>query len=162
MESLRTPAHGVRLPPKPGGFTLIELLVVLVLMGVLAGTVVLSGKTGGRSDLLHEADRLAQVLGLAREEAQVRGAPIRFEYDNEGYRFSIFRDRQWRSMQDDTELRARVWKAPVELLIQRPDGSKGIEFGRDAVDAPFTLVLQRDQVSITLQANGLGGFEVLR
>jgi len=162
VESLRTPAHCVRLPPKPGGFTLIELLVVLVLMGVLAGTVVLSGKTGGRSDLLHEADRLAQVLGLAREEAQVRGAPIRFEYDGEGYRFSIFRDRQWRSMQDDTELRARVWKAPLELLIQRPDGSKGIEFGRDAVDAPFTLVLQRDQVSITLQANGLGGFEVLR
>ena len=160
MDALR-PATSRSLPrPRSGGFTLIELLVVLVLIGVLAGTVVLSGGMGGRTELSYEADRLAQVLSLAREEAQVRGAPIRFEYDREGYRFSIFRDREWRGMQDDTDLKARVWAAPLELRIERPDGANSIEFGRDAVDAPFMIHLQRDQVSVALQANGLGGFEV--
>jgi general secretion pathway protein H len=142
------------------GFTLIELLVVLVLVGVLAGMVSLSGATGGQRALRFEAERLAQLLMLAREESQIRGAPIRFETDSEGFRFLLFRDRQWRPMQDDTELRARTWGAPTGVSIERADGARDIEFGRDQVDPPFVLLMKRGELEVTLLANGLGGFQV--
>jgi len=142
------------------GLTLIELLVVLVLIGVLAGVVSVSGVPGTRSGLAQEADRLAQLLGLARDEAQVRGVPVRFEPSEEGYRFLLFRDREWRMLQDDTDLRARRWSQPTELRIDRPDGAQRIEFGRDAVDAPFTIHLKRGSIQLELIANGLGEFRV--
>lgn len=135
--------------------------MVLVLIGILAGVVTLSGAPSARGGLMHEADRLAQLLGLAREESQVRGAPIRFEPLEEGYRFMLFRDREWRAMQDDTDLKVRLWSQPTQVRIERPDGAQTIEFGRDAVDAPFVIHLRRDQVEVTVQANGLGAFRVL-
>lgn len=137
------------------------MLVVLVLIGILAGVVTVAGSPGARRGLEYEADRLAQLLGLAREEAQVRGSPIRFEFHDAGYRFLLFRDREWRAMQDDTDLKARQWSQPTQLRIERPDGAQTIEFGRDAVDAPFVIHLQRDQTTLTVQANGLGAFRVL-
>jgi general secretion pathway protein H len=143
------------------GFTLVELLVVLVLMGVLAGLVTLSATPGAQRTLRFEADRLAQLLMLAAEESQVRGAPIRFETDTQGYRFMLFRDRQWRALQNDTELRARPWGQATEVLIEGPEGTREIAFGRDLVQAPFLIRLRRDEVEVTLSANGLGGFRVM-
>lgn len=143
------------------GFTLIELLVVLVLMGVLAGLVTMSATPGAQRTLRFEADRLAQLLMLAAEESQVRGAPIRFETDPQGYRFMLFRDRQWRALQDDTELRARSWGQATEVLIEGPEGSPEIAFGRDLVQAPFLIRLRRADAEVALAANGLGGFRVL-
>lgn len=134
---------------------------MLVLVGILAGVVTVAGTPGARGGLTHEADRLGQLLGLAREESQVRGAPIRFEPLEEGYRFMLFRDREWRAMQDDTDLRFRQWSQPTQLRVERTDGAQTIEFGRDAVDAPFVIHLQRDQVKVTIQANGLGAFRVV-
>ena len=32
------------------------------------------------------------------------GAPIRFESDDTGFRFLVFRDRQWRPIEDDGDL----------------------------------------------------------
>lgn len=152
-------AIGLRRPQS--GFTLIELLVVLVLIGILAGVVTVAGTPGARGGLMHDADRLAQLLSLARDESQIRGAPIRFEPLEEGYRFMLFRDREWRAMQDDTDLKPRQWSQPTQLRLERPDGAKTIEFGRDAVDAPFAIHLQRDQATVTVQANGLGAFRVV-
>ena len=73
------------------GFTLLELLVAIVVAGVMVGIVSLSIGGFDRS-LRFEAERLAQLLALAREEAQLRGAPIRFEADDESYRFSVWRE----------------------------------------------------------------------
>lgn len=156
------PLRGAARRAASRGFTLIELLVVLVLMGVLAGLVSVSATPGTQRSLRFEADRLAQLLMLAREESQVRGAPIRFETDTEGYRFLLFRDRQWRLLQEDTELRARRWEQPTEVLIEGADGRSDIEFGRDLVQAPFLIRLRRDGAEVALSANGLGGFQVLR
>jgi general secretion pathway protein H len=144
-----------------GGFTLIELLVVLVLVGVLAGLVSVSASPSEQRALRVEADRLAQLLMLAREESQVRGAPIRFEVDAQGYRFVLFRDRQWRALQEDTDLRSRAWSQPTQVLIEAADGRPEIEFGRDLVQAPFLMRLRRDETEVRLAANGLGGFQVL-
>ena len=58
--------------------------------------------------------------GVAREEAQVRGAPIRFEADGSGFRFVVFRDREWRPITDDRDLRPRPWaSAPSSSRFRR-------------------------------------------
>ncbi len=141
------------------GFTLIELLVALLIVGVVAGLVGLSVGSADRS-LQFDAERLAQVLSLAREEAQVRGAPIRLDADDRGYRFVIRRASRWAPILDDNDLRARAWSAPTRLAMQRADGGALVEFGRDMVDVPFTLVLRRDGREAVIDANGLGSFEL--
>lgn len=146
---------------RAGGFTLLELLVAIVIAGVLVGVVSLS--IGGFDrGLRFEAERLAQLLALAREEAQLRGAPIRLEVDDESYRFAIWRERRWRPLADDRDLRPRNWERPTELDIERADGRRVIEFGLEQVDAPFLLRLRRDGDEVAVAANGLGLFEVLR
>ena len=81
--------------------------------------------------------------------------------DASGYRFQILRDRQWRPIDDDADLRERIWSSPVALTLNRADGRRDLEFGRDPVDSPFVLSLTRDGSSVQLSANGLGLFEVL-
>ena len=143
------------------GFTLLELLVAIVIAGVLVGIVSLSIGSLDRG-LRFEAERVAQLLMLAREEAQLRGAPIRFEADDESYRFSVWRERRWRPLTDDRDLRARNWEQPTKLVVERSDGRREIEFGLDQVDAPFVLRLRRNGEEVAIAANGLGLFEVLR
>lgn len=145
--------------PREAGFTLLELLVAMVIAGVLIGIVSLSIGGFDRS-LRFEAERLAQLLLLAREEAQVRGAPIRFEADDDRYGFFIWRERRWQPLLDDRDLRERTWEQPTRLRVERADGRREIEFGRDQVDAPFVLRLMRGDANAVIVANGLGAFEV--
>jgi hypothetical protein len=73
----------------------------------------------------------------------------------------MFRDRQWRAFSDDADLRARAWGAETRVLVDRPDGRRVLEFGRDLVEAPYRVVLQRSEAAVTIVANGLGAFEVV-
>lgn len=161
MEPLTARARGVlRSPPRRGGFTLIEILVAIVIAGIALAMVAVNGLPGAQRGLRFEAERLAQLLSLAREEAQVRGQPLRLQADDQGYRFQILRERQWRPLTDDVDLRDRAWEEATRLTVRRPDGLRDVEFGRDTVDVPFTLQISRDGSTVTIAANGLGLFEV--
>ncbi len=144
------------------GFTLIELLVALVIAAVIVSVVAVSGAPSPERALQTDADRLAQLLALAREEAQIRGAPIRFESDGQVYRFIVFKDSQWRVIEDDTYLRPRRWETETAVRVRRADGAPFLEFGRDLVDAPYVVQLARDGMVAEIAANGLGSFEVVR
>ncbi|MCM5569644.1 GspH/FimT family pseudopilin [Burkholderiaceae bacterium FT117] len=139
------------------GFTLLELLVAIVIAGVLIGVATLSIGAFDRG-LRFEADRLAQLLSLAREEALVRGAPIRLEADEERYRFAIWRDRRWQPIIDDRDLRERQWERPTRVSVERADNRESVEFGRDQVDAPFVLHIEREGERVSIVSNGLGVF----
>ena len=148
------------IPRGQRGFTLIELLVALLVAVVLIGMVAVSGSPNPERALRFDAERLAQLLSLAREESQLRGAPIRFESASEGYRFLIYKDRQWRPITDDGDLRARPWPSETRLLVERADGRRSLDFGRDLVEPPYRVVLQRQGATVVIVANGLGSFEV--
>ncbi len=152
---------GSRSLARTAGFTLIELMVVLMVIGVVAGMVTMSAAPSPQRELRADADRLAQLLSLAREEAQVRGAPIRFEADASGFRFVVFRDREWQPITDDRDLRPRPWASETRVAVDRPDGRRVLEFGRDLVEAPYRVVLQRPEAAVSIVANGLGAFEVV-
>ncbi len=142
------------------GFTLIELMVVLLIIGIAASMIAINGLPGAREGLRYEAERVSHLLLLAREEAQIRGAPIRFEADETRYRFMIYKQGEWLPILDDRDLRERRWELPTRVRVARPDGRTTIEFGRASVDTPFTIFLSRENSTSEVFGNGLGAFEV--
>lgn len=165
-----TSAPGRSNAPRPGrsrpagrrfsrAFTLVELLVTLAVIAIAAALLSANLMPDARRELRTDAERLSLLLAAAREEAQVRGRPVRFVADERGYRFLVFSDRQWRSL-EEAPLRERGWSAPTRVMLSRGDARSALEFGRDPVDAPFELVLERDGLQVALAANGLGRFEV--
>ena len=76
-------------------FTLIELLVVMVIFGVTLGLVSLNALPSQQQSLQQEAQRIALLLQLARDEAIVRNRLIAFEAEPERYRFLIRNEQQW-------------------------------------------------------------------
>ena len=144
------------------GFTLIELLVTLAVIALATTLITLSLAPGQRQGLRADAERLALLLSAAREEALVRGRPVRLAIDDTGYRFLVLADRQWRSFDEVPLAQHRRWEGPTRLTLSRSDGRPALEFGREPVDAPFLLVLEREGAQVAVAGNGLGRFEVLR
>ena len=70
------------------GMTLIEVLVTLGIMGVLATMVILGLGVSDRGLTAQtEANRLAERLGFAADEAMVTRRPIALAWDSRGYGF---------------------------------------------------------------------------
>jgi len=148
------------------GFTLIELLVVLVILGILLGVVSVNMAPSRRQGMQQEAQRIAMLLQLARDEAIVRNRPVAFEADAEAYRFFVRGEqRVWEPVTQDDLLRERPFKnAPVSLLLDPastvPGDKLRVIFGREPVDRPFTLTMVNGDVSVAIHADGIGHFTV--
>ncbi len=147
------------------GFTLLELLVVLVIAGMILGLVSFNAAPSERQAMQNEAQRIALLLQLARDEAIVRNRPIAFEVGPEGYRFLVRDEDEWRPIEGDDLLRARRFsRAPVAFSIDPPvaqqDGRLRIVFGREPVDKPFLLALAVSDLSVSVRADGIGHFVV--
>ena len=147
------------------GFTLIELLVVLVIIGITLGLVTMNVAPSGRQAMGQEAQRVALLLQLARDEAIVRNRPIAFEAGAQGYRFLVRDGREWKTLPQDDMLREREFKrTPMTLLLDPPTNLPGaplrIVFGREPVDKPFVLTLAHGDVRAAVRADGIGHFVV--
>ena len=147
------------------GFTLVELMVVLVIIGITLGLVSLNAIPSPQQHLQNEAQRLALLLQLARDEAIVRNRLVAFEADGERYRFLVRNETRWDLLTGDDLLRERSFKnAPVALLLD-PAGTGPamplrITFGREPVDKPFLLTLASGDAHVAIRADGVGHFVV--
>lgn len=146
------------------GFTLLELLVVLVIVGITLGAVVLNANPGQRQLLYNEAQRIALLMQLARDEAIVRNQAIAFESDNSRYRFLIRQGNEWRPLLGDELLRERTYRVTPLTLRLDPITSNQmplrIVFGREPVDKAFTLTFATESARVIVRADGIGHFQV--
>jgi general secretion pathway protein H len=154
-----------RKPCRARGFTLLELLVVLVIAGTLLGMVAFNAMPGERQVLQNEAQRVALLLQLARDEAIVRNRPIAFEAEPDRYRFLIRDGDKWQPIPQDDMLREREFKrAPIAVSITPPVAAEAnplrIVFGREPVDKPFLLTFSAGDASVGIRADGIGHFTV--
>jgi general secretion pathway protein H len=140
-----------------------ELLVVLVIIGIVTGGALLSfGLLGQDRRLTEEADRLAALLDLAadRAELEVRDYGLRLRSD--GYEFMVWapRTRAWQPIVDDA-LRPRRWPAGIgaELdvdgrrvtLPKKADSGDPPQLGADARGefTSFEIRLRREGDPLT-------------
>jgi general secretion pathway protein H len=149
------------------GFTLIELLVVLVIVGITLGAVAFNAVPSDRQALQNEAQRVALLLQLARDEAIVRNRPIAFEAEPERYRFLVRDDNSWKIItqgQDDLLREREFQRAPVTLSIvpqlSTQTNPMRIVFGSEPVDKPFVLTFSAGDASVAVRADGIGHFAV--
>ena len=89
-------------------------MIVLVIMGLLAGAVVLA-LPDGRPGLPQEAERFAAALLRARVEAVFCGGRIRVVTSDGEYRFERREGRDWRPL-DEAPFRARAFEAGTQVL----------------------------------------------
>ena len=147
------------------GFTLLELLVVLVIVGIMLGAVSFSSMQSSRQRLQTDAQRIALLLQLTREEAIVRNRPTAFEANEQSYQFLVKNDNKWELIRDLDMLRARDFSfSPVKLTMTPMthfDASQlRIVFGREPVDKPFVLELAVGEDHVAIRADGIGHFVV--
>lgn len=150
---------------RAAGFTLLELLVVLVIAGIMLGMVSFNAMPGEQQVLQKDAQRIALLFQLARDEAIVRNRPIAFEADSQGYRFLLRGDNEWQPLAQDDMLRERAFsRAPVNIsispFIAQGDGPLRVIFGREPVDNPFVLTLAYGQAQVRIRADGIGHYRV--
>lgn len=147
------------------GFTLLELLAVIVIVGITLGMVSFNAMPDERQVLQNDAQRIALLLQLARDEAIVRNRPIAFEAEADRYRFLLRDGKTWQALQQDDMLREREFKRfPVNLSISPPSPEQTtalrIVFGREPVGIPFVLTLATGDAQVAIRADGIGHFAV--
>jgi len=143
----------------------LELLVVMVIVGITLGMVSFNAMPDERKVLRNDAQRIALLLQLARDEAIVRNRPIAFEAETDRYRFLLRDGKTWQVLQQDELLREREFKRfPVTLTISPPSAEQAtplrIVFGREPVDRPFVLTLATGDAHVAIRADGIGHFVV--
>lgn len=116
------------------GFTLVEMLVVLAIMAIAIGGAVLAMRPGEARQLAGEADRLALLFDLAREESRLGGAPLAWVGASDGY---VFQRREfgvtgpaWSGLQRDSLLGPRKLPAGIEVVRVEADGRRVPPGGR--------------------------------
>ena len=123
--SIKILAPGILNKPDPAtneqGFTLLEILVVVVIAAIIFSLSTLAIRGTTPEELLQtEARRLDRLLQLAQEEAILRGEEYGLEFGPQSYRFLIYVDNDWRTLQHDKLLRE------LDITLQYPDLDAGL------------------------------------
>lgn len=142
----------------------------MVIAGLMLGVVAFNAMPGTQQKLQTEAQRVALLLQMAREEAIVRNRPIAFEANDSGYRFLERDATRWIPIAEDALLRERIYDVqPLSLFMSpaihnaapnRSDASVRIVFGREPVDRPFVLTFSSGDNRVAVRADGIGNFTV--
>jgi general secretion pathway protein H len=110
----------VRACSTAGGFTLIEIMVVVVIIGVISTMLIMSfNLVGTDRNLQNQATRLASLLELSADEAQLQGRDFGLELMRAGYRFVEFDPivGRWNELFGDDMLRPRALEEELEFEL---------------------------------------------
>ncbi len=137
----------------------------MVIVGITLGMVSFNAMPDTRQTLQKDAQRIALLLQLARDEAILRNHPVAFEAEADRYRFLLHDKQSWQVLDHDDVLREREFKlSPVNITLT-PSASQSTQslriiFGREPVSKPFVLSLSIDDNRVSVRADGIGHFVV--
>ncbi|MGE5336729.1 MAG: type II secretion system protein [Gemmatimonadota bacterium] len=138
--------YGADAPARSRGFTLLELMVVIVLAGILLAVVTVNTTPDPRQQLLREARRIGQLVGVAADEARISSERVYWEADLRGYRFYAMQGDERHLLTDDV-LRERNWERPLEkLAIYEGDSARPSQIILAAGAPPVRLAIAREWV----------------
>ena len=151
------------------GFTLIEILAVCAIMAILLGLAMVRLDSSGTRRLESAAEDLTRLLEAARDESVIRGQPLAFSSDGQGYQFwlSETAHNEWVALPGSAAIAARKFPDGVilsSLLINgtpRPLGERVI-FSLSGISEPFTLTLTSASSHIDILSDALGRIEIRR
>ncbi len=109
------------------GFTLLEIMVVVLIIGIILSFATLSFRDNKVPALKEEAQRLAALLNLAREEAILASREYSVVLKETGYDFQQYLDKEWSPLLDDKILRAR--ELPEGMIMEADLEGESILFG---------------------------------
>lgn len=153
------------------GFSLVEMLAVLVILGLIAGIVMVSWRAVLPHEQLHSAVRgLAAALLSARSEAIARNGEFRLEYDLENGRYRLmtpFKNGGGLAAREEDKI-AFPWTVFPKgiqfhhVVIDGTEYAKGVVFVRfDPLGAAsghtITLVQKPDDAFYTVDVQALTG-----
>ncbi|MBS1229317.1 MAG: type secretion system protein GspH [Proteobacteria bacterium] len=145
------------------GFTLVEILVVCAIMAIMAGLAMVRLEHSDASRLGDAAEDLTRRLESARDEAVIRGRPIAFSSDGQGYQFWLAADNATWIPLPGADSASRFIRG-VELNALRLNGSarplgERIVFSPYGLVEPFALTLAAGSSRVEVLADALGRFE---
>jgi general secretion pathway protein H len=106
------------LPQRAHGFTLIELLVVLVIISIIVTVGVISlGALGRDPPAKLAASQLADLAGLAEEQAVMQSQEYGLLIEPHAYTFYIYDGRTWAPAKDDSLFRRHELGDEVTLTL---------------------------------------------
>ena len=100
------------------GFTLIEILVVLVIMGLMAGAMVMIGSDNREAIARDEIEQLNAKLKIALEEAQLYGVEYGLVVGETDYQFVSFEEERWTPISGDPAYRRHRLPDGFELALE--------------------------------------------
>jgi len=115
------------------GFTLLEIMVVLVIIAAISAIAIPHLFSSPENRLKDEGRHLASLLRLAEEEAQLRGAPIRWTAFADRYQFELpDADGAWRLMRERPFAPQVLPKGTRIESVRLQDGMPQPDESRDA------------------------------
>ena len=130
------------------GFTLIELLVVMVIMGIIASVAVLSLGALGRDPPAEKAARqIADLAGLAAQEAVMQGQEYGLRIEPHSYKFLVYDGRAWSSPTDGPLSGSHVLDDSIKLALTLEGAPVTLAAAPASSDAPATAFTQAAQTA---------------
>ncbi|MCS6627075.1 GspH/FimT family pseudopilin [Roseibacterium beibuensis] len=133
------------------GFTLVELLMTVAIIGLAAGTVVMS-VPDPRPSVAEDAERFAARLSRAGEEAVLTNRPVAVEATAAGYGFSVFDGADWSPLTDGP-FGPEAWSDGITVAPAEP---VRVVFDPTGVAEPATVTLSRDGKAARVAVDGAG------
>jgi general secretion pathway protein H len=100
------------------GFTLIELLVVMVIIAIIASIGIISVNVADRDPSKSGAHEMADLMGLAAEQAIMQGQEYGLRVEAHAYSFYIYDGRRWQPVKDDNLFYRRDLGDEVSLALR--------------------------------------------
>ncbi|MFZ4539628.1 GspH/FimT family pseudopilin [Propionivibrio sp.] len=156
-------------PRAPRGFTLIEILVVCAIIAILLGLAMVRLDHSESNRLNSAAEAMTRLLEAARDESVIRGQPLAFSSDGEGYQFwfSDANRNEWIAQPSTDTIAARKFPEGIVLSSMRINGlsrplGERIVFSLSGMTEPFALTLTCGSSRLEILADALGRMEIQR